>query len=822
MAQSPSSPSATTNNAAKDDVVGLNGDLTFTIADLLANDPGGAAKNDVSKQFFFGNIADYAANQIVNGIPTVAAQRAYLLAHHIESNAAFTEFTIKTDATDIQYMVQMGNKGTWSQADVDVRHAPTAEAFTNTVEEDKSISGNVKGADIDGDSLTYSLKGTAPAGLTFNSDGSYTFDASGAEFQKLAAGEQKAIQVEYVVNDGHGGTATSTLTITVTGMNDAAKISGEVGGDFDETNEAQVYTGKLEVTDADHDQATFQQQTDVAGKYGSFSIEADGSWNYTMNDAHNEFKPGTDYTDSITVNTADGTAQVISVTIHGANDAPVLTGTPATLAAGTEDTSYTISKADLLAGYTDVENDALSVSGLSSNDGTWAKNADDSWTFKPAGNFNGQVDLSYHVTDGNGGDVTASQTLSLAAVNDAPTAVVLSNTVISTSENGGSIKVADIAVTDVDSGTNVLSLSGVDAASFSIVDGAGGGKELHFNGGANFETKAGYDVMVNVNDASVGGNPDASQNFHLAITDVNEAPSVALANTLASTAENGGEIKVADIVVSDDALGTNVVSLSGTDAAAFKIVGTELHFIGGADFETQKSYDVTVNVNDASVGGNPDASQNFHLAITDVVEADSDTTNDYDVRDVNGNLQVTSGGATGNGHTFNGSQQADTIVATNDPINGDQVNAKDGGDTLYGRGGNDDLQGQNGNDTIYGGSGDDNITGGNGADHLWGGSGNDKFVFTTADDSLFNAPDTIHDFHHGFDRIDVHSINSGGGGTGDFTFGGTVATAHGVWFTEGGGNTTVHFDTNGNTGNDEMTITLTGTGLGLTASDFIL
>ncbi|WP_169684108.1 cadherin-like domain-containing protein, partial [Rhizobium sp. 57MFTsu3.2] len=464
----------------------------------------------------------------------------------------------------------------------------------------------------------------------------------------------------------------------------------------------------------------------------------------------------------------------------------------------------------------------LSVSGLSSNDGTWAKNADDSWTFKPAANFNGQVNLSYHVTDGNGGDVTASQTLSLAAVNDAPTAVVLSNTVISTSENGGSIKVADIAVTDVDSGTNVLSLSGVDAASFSIVDGADGGKELHFNGGANFETKAGYDIMVNVNDASLGGNPDASQNFHLAITDVNEAPSVALANTLASTAENGGEIKVADIVVSDDALGTNVVSLSGTDAAAFKIVGTELHFIGGADFETQKSYDVTVNVNDASVGGNPDASQNFHLAITDVVEADSDTTNDYDVRDVNGNLQVTSGGATGNGHTFNGSQQADTIVATNDPINGDQVNAKDGGDTLYGRGGNDDLQGQNGNDTIYGGSGDDNITGGNGADHLWGGSGNDKFVFTTADDSLFNAPDTIHDFHHGFDKIDVHSINSGGGGTGDFTFGGTVATAHGVWFTEGGGNTTVHFDTNGNTGNDEMTITLTGTGLGLTASDFIL
>ena len=41
-----------------------------------------------------------------------------------------------------------------------------------------------------------------------------------------------------------------------------------------------------------------------------------------MNDAHNEFVGGTDYTDSITVATADGTTQAITVTIHGTNDAP--------------------------------------------------------------------------------------------------------------------------------------------------------------------------------------------------------------------------------------------------------------------------------------------------------------------------------------------------------------------------------------------------------------------------------------------------------------------------------------------------------------------
>ena len=74
--------------------------------------------------------------------------------------------------------------------------------------------------------------------------------------------------------------------------------------------------------------ATFVAQTNVAGSngYGKFSIDAAGAWTYTMNGAHDEFVGGQDYTDSITVATADGTAQVITVTMHGTNDAAVITG----------------------------------------------------------------------------------------------------------------------------------------------------------------------------------------------------------------------------------------------------------------------------------------------------------------------------------------------------------------------------------------------------------------------------------------------------------------------------------------------------------------
>ena len=51
-------------------------------------------------------------------------------------------------------------------------------------------------------------------------------------------------------------------------------------------------------------------------------------------------------------------------------------------------------------------------------------------------------------------------------------------------------------------------------------------------------------------------------------------------------------LKVADIVITDDALGTNTLSLSGADAALFQIVGTELFLIAGAslDFETNPIY----------------------------------------------------------------------------------------------------------------------------------------------------------------------------------------------------------------------------------------
>ena len=68
-------------------------------------------------------------------------------------------------------------------ADPILNTAPVAEDDTQGVDEDGTISGSVFATDADGDVLTYKANGTVPAGLTFNTDGSYTFDATHPAYQ---------------------------------------------------------------------------------------------------------------------------------------------------------------------------------------------------------------------------------------------------------------------------------------------------------------------------------------------------------------------------------------------------------------------------------------------------------------------------------------------------------------------------------------------------------------------------------------------------------------------------------------------------------------
>ena len=155
---------------------------------------------------------------------------------------------------------------------------------------------------------------------------SYELDNSLAATTALAGG--KIVKDNFTIPDSIGGVKYSTaVSFSITGSNDAAVIGGVNTGALIETDLVQSVTGMLSITDVDS-AATFVAQTNVNGSnaYGKFSITTAGAWTYTMSTAHNEFKAGVDYTDSITVKSADGTPKVITVTIKGADDLAVIGG----------------------------------------------------------------------------------------------------------------------------------------------------------------------------------------------------------------------------------------------------------------------------------------------------------------------------------------------------------------------------------------------------------------------------------------------------------------------------------------------------------------
>ncbi|MEI9410665.1 VCBS domain-containing protein, partial [Mesorhizobium salmacidum] len=155
------------------------------------------------------------------------------------------DFLAQGETLTLTYTIKAddGHTGTDTQTVTITIHgtndAPVAAADVNSGFEDTTITGSVAGNDSDVDDgavLTYALDAPV-AGLTLNPNGSYSLDAGNAAYQHLAAGATTDVVASYTVTDEHGATSTASLTITVTGVNDAAVLSADVRN-LTETNSA--------------------------------------------------------------------------------------------------------------------------------------------------------------------------------------------------------------------------------------------------------------------------------------------------------------------------------------------------------------------------------------------------------------------------------------------------------------------------------------------------------------------------------------------------------------------------------------------------------
>ena len=122
-----------------------------------------------------------------------------------------------------------------------------------------------------------------------------------------------------------------------------------------------------------------------------------------------------------------------------------------------------------------------------------------------------------------------------------------------------------------------------------------------------------------------GGGIDYPQLWVYALsTASNTAPTaITLNNVTNSILENSNTtsaVRVADIVVTDDGLGTNNLTISGPDASVFQIIGSSLFIRSGTilDYESRASYNITISVDDTTIGATPDATVNYVLTILDV------------------------------------------------------------------------------------------------------------------------------------------------------------------------------------------------------------
>jgi VCBS repeat-containing protein len=201
---------------------------------------------------------------------------------------------------------------------------PTAVGDVASVDEDDTTSGTVAANDGDVDTgadLTFALVNPAPTGLTFNDDGSWSFDAS--SYDDLSEDEPLELVIPYTVTDEFGASATSNLTITVTGVNDAAEIGGTLSGDITEDEVPNFITGTAAAADVDNTPDTFVADSGDT-TYGSFTINEAGEWKYTLNNSNATVQALTaasiPLVDSFTIESEDGTTETVSIQIFGADE----------------------------------------------------------------------------------------------------------------------------------------------------------------------------------------------------------------------------------------------------------------------------------------------------------------------------------------------------------------------------------------------------------------------------------------------------------------------------------------------------------------------
>jgi large repetitive protein len=372
-----------------------------------------------------------------------------------------------------------------------VNDTPQAVNDIATTNEDTqtTISVLTNDTDMDGDALTVTTT-TSPShgNAVVNADGTITYTPT--------ANFHGSDTFDYTISDGNGGTGIATVTITVVSVNNTPLAANDVAT----TNEDVPMTITVLSNDTDGDGDVLSVIGVTPPLNGGAVVNINGTITYTPNPNFN----GTD-TFKYTVTDGNGGTSTANVTIivNSVNDAPT---TVNDIGSTDEDIPVLIA---VLSNDTDVDGDALAVTTTTApSHGTVIVKSDGTIIYTPNPNFNGIDTFDYSVNDGNGGVSTATVSITVNSVNDAPLAVT------------------DVITTDEDTPVIIHALTNdidVDGDPLSVVSIT---NPLHGTAVVNTDGTITYTPEANFNGTDA---------FEYTLTDGNGASSIATVNLVVNS-----------------------------------------------------------------------------------------------------------------------------------------------------------------------------------------------------------------------------------------------------------------------------------------------
>ncbi|MFA0858382.1 tandem-95 repeat protein [Vibrio parahaemolyticus] len=553
---------------------------------------------------------------------------------------------------------------TYTLTDGTLTDQATVKVTVNAVNDTPVVESNIADQALAEDFTPYTIDLNTAFSDVDNVDGELTFSVSGNSNIQVAivngiatitptADWNGSEALTFTATDPSGESVSQTVNFTVAPVADIVADKATV------VEDTPTIIKVLGNDTFEGDDQVVSLDTNNGPANGTVSVNPDGSVTYTPNDNYH----GTDSFTYIVTSGGVSESTTVSVDVTPVNDAPVAKDDIATTQ---EDTAVTI---DVLSNDSDVDGDKLSIQSATVPEAQGkVEIVDGKLVFTPAENFNGDVEITYTVTDGALTD-QAKVTVTVNPVNDAPTIKV--DAVESITEDAVSIDtvVATLTVRDTDTPEDQLTVSLENNSNgyFVLV-----GNEVQL-------TQAGVDAVNNDElnlkyltiSASVsdGVNPTANGSDSLIVNRVNDAPTVenAIADQVLAEDFDAYTIDLNEVFKDTDS--SLEFSVSGNNSIQIALVNGVATITPTADWNGKET--ITFTAKDPS-GESVSQTVDFTVAPVADIVADKATV----VEDTPTIIKVL-----GN-DTFEGDGKVVSLDANNGPVNG-SVSVNPDGSVTY-------------------------------------------------------------------------------------------------------------------------------------------